>query len=85
MKHENNLIITVQGALGMITLDRPSHLNALSIQMIEGIRAQFERWRSDAGIQAVLINSSSPKAFCAGGDIRYLYDAYKSGSSDYRE
>lgn len=85
MKHENNLIITVQGALGMITLDRPSHLNALSMPMIEGIRAQFERWRSDAGIQAVLINSSSPKAFCAGGDIRYLYDAYKSGSSDYRE
>ena len=85
MKHENNLIITVQGALGIITLDRPSHLNALSIQMIEGIRAQFERWRTDAGIQAVLINSSSPKAFCAGGDIRYLYDAYKSGSSDYRE
>ena len=72
-----HLIIEQQGALGIISLDRVTHLNALSLEMIEGIRTQLELWRNDAAIQAVLIKSNSPKAFCAGGDIRYLYDSYQ--------
>lgn len=83
--HENNLIIHTQGALGIITLDRPSHLNALSIEMIQGIQAQFEAWADQSNVQAILINSNSPKAFSAGGDIRYLYDAYKNNTSNYRD
>lgn len=85
MNNSNNLIIATQGHLGIISLDRPTHLNALSLEMIQGIQDQFDLWRDDANVQAILINSTSPKAFCAGGDIRYLYDAYKTGSSDYRE
>ncbi len=91
MDHENslninkNLTIQTQGALGIITLDRPSHLNALSLEMVQGIQAQFDAWQDDSNVQAILINSNSPKAFCVGGDIRYLYDAYKAGSPDYRE
>ncbi|SVK02923.1 enoyl-CoA hydratase/isomerase family protein [Acinetobacter baumannii] len=52
--------------------------------MIEGIGAQLELWRNDAAVQAILIKSNSPKAFCAGGDIRYLYDSYKNGTADYK-
>lgn len=85
MNNENNLMIQIQGSLGIITLDRPSHLNALSLDMIQGIQAQLEAWKDDDFVKAILINSSSPKAFCAGGDIRYLYDAYKDESADYRE
>ena len=40
MNKENHLMIEQQGGLGMITLDRVTHLNALSLEMIEGIRAQ---------------------------------------------
>lgn len=83
--HENNLIIRTEGALGIITLDRPSHLNALSLEMIQSIQAQFKAWQDNQNIHAILINSNSPKAFSAGGDIRYLYDAYKNDSSDYRD
>lgn len=77
MNTENHLMIERQGKLGVITLDRVTHLNALSLDMIEGIGAQLELWRNDAAVQAILIKSNSPKAFCAGGDIRYLYDSYK--------
>lgn len=74
---ENNLSIQVQGHLGMIALDRVQHLNALSIEMIQGIHEQLKAWSTQDHIQAVLIHSNSPKAFCAGGDIRYLYDGYQ--------
>ena len=82
---ENNLQISIQGHLGVITLDRASHLNALSLTMIHGMTQQLELWREDPQVQAVLINSNSPKAFCAGGDIRYLYDSYHNGNHNYQD
>lgn len=81
---ENNLQISLQGRLGVISLDRASHLNALSIDMIHGITQQLEQWQADDQVQAVLINSNSPKAFCAGGDIRFLYESYQKGNSNYQ-
>ena len=81
---ENNLQISLQGHLGVITLDRVSHLNSLSLSMIHGISQQLEQWREDDRVQAVLINSNSPKAFCAGGDIRFLYDSYQNGTANYQ-
>ena len=81
---ENNLQISLQGHLGVITLDRASHLNALSLSMIHGISQQLDLWREDEQVQAVLINSNSPKAFCAGGDIRFLYDSYQNGTANYQ-
>ena len=78
MSEQNNLEISVQGRLGIIALDRVSHLNALTLAMIQGILAQLEQWEKDEQVQAVLIHSNSPKAFCAGGDIRYLYDSYQA-------
>ncbi|MCO8045126.1 enoyl-CoA hydratase/isomerase family protein [Acinetobacter bohemicus] len=85
MSAENNLVISVQGVLGIISLDRTSHLNALTLQMIQGIQSQLDQWRHDPEVQAILINSNSPKAFCAGGDIRYLYDSYQAGNTQYQD
>lgn len=85
MNNENNLIIQRQGHLGIITLDRSAHLNALNLAMVQGIQAQLLQWRDDPQIQAILIQSNSAKAFCAGGDIRALYDSYHAGDQQYLE
>ncbi|MFZ0022844.1 enoyl-CoA hydratase/isomerase family protein [Acinetobacter sp.] len=85
MSIENNLAIRVQGSLGIISLDRIQHLNALTLPMIQGIQAQLDQWCHDQEVQAILINSNSPKAFCAGGDIRYLYDNYQAGNTQYQD
>ena len=82
---QHDLSIQIQGQLGMIALDRVKHLNALSLEMVQGIHQQLETWLEQDRIQAVLIHSNSPKAFCAGGDIRYLYDSYQTGEHDYRD
>ena len=60
------------GGLGRITLNRPGALNALNIDMITHITARLQAWRHDPAITTVLLDSTSPRAFCAGGDIRAI-------------
>lgn len=66
-------IAAKHGKLGLITLNRPEALNALSIQMIIDISEKVYAWAIDANIAAVIIQSSSERAFCAGGDLKELY------------
>ena len=60
---------------GIITLDRPRALNSLSMDMVRALTAALLAWRDDATVHAVVLQSSSEKALCAGGDIRFFYDA----------
>lgn len=67
--------ISIKNKTGFITLDRPKALNSLSLDMIRTITEHLLAWRDDDAIQAVVIGSSSERAFCAGGDIRFFYEA----------
>lgn len=66
---------TVRNGVGIITLDRPKALNSLSLDMVRSLTAILLAWRNDEAVRSVVIRSSSEKAFCAGGDIRFFYDA----------
>ena len=66
------------GRTGIITLDRPKALNSLSLAMVRELTAILLAWRNDATIDAVVLASSSEKALCAGGDIRFFYEAGKA-------
>ena len=59
---------------GIITLDRPKAFNSLSLQMVRDLTAILLAWRDDAAVDAVVIGSSSEKALCAGGDIRFFHE-----------
>ena len=60
---------------GILLLDRPKALNSLSLEMVRRLTATLLAWRDDAGIDAVFIGSTSEKALCAGGDIRFFHQA----------
>jgi enoyl-CoA hydratase/carnithine racemase len=60
---------------GVITLDRPRALNSLSLEMVRSLTEVLQAWRIDTGIDAVVIGSTSEKALCAGGDIRFFHEA----------
>lgn len=62
------------GNLGLITLNRPSVLNALNIKMINAINLQLADWESANHIKAVVIRAAPGRAFCAGGDVRAVYE-----------
>ncbi|WP_022727288.1 enoyl-CoA hydratase/isomerase family protein [Fodinicurvata sediminis] len=80
MAEDPNILFEQQGRIGMVTLDRPKALNALTLGMIEALHAKLEEWREDSVVQAVVIRGTGPKAFCAGGDVRAVYDAGREGS-----
>jgi len=60
---------------GIVTLDRPKALNSLSLEMVRALTEALIAWRDDPAVDAVVIGSSSEKALCAGGDIRFFHDA----------
>lgn len=61
------------GNLGLITLNRPKALNALTLTMCQTIDQHLERWAMSPRIKAVVIQGKGDKAFCAGGDVMALY------------
>lgn len=63
------------GPIGLITLNRPQALNSLTLEMIEAIEPRLETWADDPAIHAVVVRGAGDKAFCAGGDLRAIYDA----------
>jgi enoyl-CoA hydratase len=66
----DELEISTDGALGVISLNRPQAINALNRGMIDGITAALLGWRDDPAIRAVLFTGNGPKGFCSGGDVR---------------
>ena len=60
-----------KAAAGLVTLDRPNALNALSMDMVLAFADQLSRWAEDETITHLILCSSSPRAFCVGGDIKY--------------
>ncbi len=66
------------GAWGVVTLSREKALNALTWNMVKAMRAQLIAWAGDNTVKAVLVKGAGERAFCAGGDIRWLHDAAKA-------
>ena len=61
--------------LGIMTLNMPKSLNALSVEMCQLLSQQLDEWQSDEQVVALVLKGAGDKAFCAGGDIRKLYDS----------
>jgi enoyl-CoA hydratase/carnithine racemase len=73
------VVTRVANRIGFIELERPQALNALSTAMVDAMLEALERWRDDADVIAVVVRSRHARAFCAGGDIRFLYQSYRAG------
>ncbi|HJS46214.1 MAG TPA: enoyl-CoA hydratase/isomerase family protein [Rhizomicrobium sp.] len=70
-----------RGPLGLLTLDRPQALNALTHGMIKALASQLEAWVVDDTIETVAIRGAGERAFCAGGDIRAVQQAVVAGNA----
>jgi enoyl-CoA hydratase len=73
-----DVLFDQRGSLGLITLNRPKALNALTHEMCLAMKAQLDTWATDDAVKTVAIRGTGEKAFCAGGDIRALYDSGKA-------
>lgn len=61
--------------VGHIKLNAPRTLNSLTLSMVKKISALLDGWERDPDIKMILITGNGEKAFCAGGDIRALYES----------
>jgi enoyl-CoA hydratase/carnithine racemase len=75
---DDDLIVRSDGGLRRITLNRPQALNAITLDMAVAMTALLREWQSDQKVGAVLLDGAGERGFCAGGDIRALYEAAKS-------
>src|SRR6516164_8899693 len=74
----DDLIVRSHGALCRITLNRPQALNAITLDMALAMTTLLRRWAADPAVGAVLLDGAGERGFCAGGDIRALYEAARS-------
>ena len=70
-----HLIFSIEKHVGLITLNRPAALNALTHPMIFALHAQLQAWEADTSIHAIVIQAVDGRAFCAGGDVRAVYES----------
>lgn len=71
-----DIIFDVREKVGYVTLNRPSTLNSLTLPMIEAFVTQLAEWETDPNIETIWIRGND-RAFCAGGDVKAIYQAVK--------
>jgi enoyl-CoA hydratase len=76
---EPEIICEKAASCGIITLNRPKALNALTLNMVREMAAALDRWEVDAAVGRVIVRGAGDRAFCAGGDIRKMYELGRAG------
>lgn len=78
---DETIVISVEGRVGRIHLNRPKALNALDLPMIQAMQAGLERFAGMAEIHAVVVDAQGERAFCAGGDVRSIREQGMAGDT----
>ena len=76
---EDDLIVRREGSAGIIRLNRPKAINAMTLEMSEGIDAALDQFEADPDVAAVVLEGAGERGLCAGGDIRGLYESSRAG------
>ena len=74
-----HIVFERRAAAGVVRLNRPQALNAVTHDMVRRLRAQLDRWAGDPDVTRVIITASPGRAFSSGGDIRHLYELGRAG------
>lgn len=72
---EAEVLVRVEGKVGRLTLNRPKALHSLTLNMCRLMTDALLAWQDDPAVELVMIDHSGERGFCAGGDIRVLYDS----------
>lgn len=74
MASQPEILFERRGAAGLVTLNRPQALNAVTHDMVLALRARLEAWRNDPAVTRIVVTAANGRAFSAGGDLRHIYE-----------
>lgn len=72
MSDQSHITVVQAGRVGIIGLNRPQAMNALTLDMVRDIDAALDQFEDNPRIDQVLLRSETDRAFCAGGDMRRI-------------
>lgn len=76
---EGDLVVRREGAAGVIRLNRPKAINAMTLEMSIGIDAALDRFETDPEVAVIVLEGAGERGLCAGGDIRGLWESSREG------
>jgi enoyl-CoA hydratase len=82
MSDADDILFGREGHVATVTLNRPQALNAFTLGMYRHFDPMLHGWADDPEIHAVLVRGAGERAFCAGGDVRAIYEAGRGISGD---
>jgi enoyl-CoA hydratase len=74
-----DILFDRRGVAGLVTLNRPHALNAVTHEMVRALASQLDEWERDGAVTRVVVTAAGGRAFSAGGDLRALYDLGRAG------
>ncbi len=77
-----DILFERRGHAGVVTLNRPKALNAITHEMVHALAHQLDVWSHDETVTRIVVTANGDRAFCAGGDIRALYELGKAGRQE---
>lgn len=84
MDQNEDLLVTVRGHVGHLTLNRPKAINSLTHPMVTEMTAALTAWEHDDDVHAVVVSGAGDRGLCAGGDIVAIYHSAKAGGAEAR-
>ena len=84
MGENEDVLVTVDRGIGLISLNRPKAINSLTHSMVSAISQVLAEWRDDDSVRAVVLSGEGERGLCAGGDIVALYHSARADGSEAR-
>ena len=75
----DDILFGESGSFGLVTLNRPRALNALTLEMVNALDRRLAQWAGDGAVRGVLVEGAGDRAFAAGGDVQRLHEAGLKG------
>jgi enoyl-CoA hydratase len=82
MSDIDEILLGRKGGLAILTINRPQALNALTLDNYRRIDPALRDWAADPSVHAVVVRGAGDRAFCAGGDVRAVYEAGRGINGD---
>lgn len=81
---DHHILFEKHGHVGRVVLNRPSALNSLNLEMYVALARQLQAWKYDEEVKAIVIQGAGEKAFCAGGDVKRMYEDLRWSRTYFR-